>query len=150
MKVLFLKHVINVWKEWEIKEVKPWYAANMLFPKWLAIELTSANEKKYKDRLKKDERHRMGLIEGRHSISEKLNSKVLTFILRTWANQKVYWWIWEKDIISEIKKQFKIELSKKHIEMPNGHLKKLGQHQVFIKLWKDSMAKINVIINEEK
>jgi len=150
MKVLFLKHVINVWKEGEIKEVKAWYAANMLFPKGFAIELTPENEKKYKDKLKKDERHRMELIENRHSISEVLNNKSLTFTLRTWANHKVYWWIWEKDIISEIKKHFKVELTKKHIDMPNGHLKKLWDNQIFIKLWKDSMAKMNITINEEK
>ena len=150
MKVLFLKHVINVWKEGEIKEVKPWYAANMLFPKGYAIELTAENEKKYKEKWKKEERHRMELIENRHSISETINGKSLTFTLRTWANKKVYWWIGEKDIIAEIKKLYKVELTKKHIEMPDGHLKKLWENQVFIKLWKDSMAKVTIIINEEK
>ena len=150
MKVLFLKHVINVWKEGEIKEVKPWYAANMLFPKWLAIELTPESEKKHKDKIKKDSKHRMELIEWRHSISDNLNGKTLTFTLRTWANKKVYWGIGEKDIIWEIKKQFKTELSKKHIDLPDGHIKKLGENQVFIKLWKDSIAKMNIIINEQK
>ncbi len=33
--------------------------------------------------------------------------------------------------------------------MPNGHLKKLWDNQIFIKLWKDSMAKMNITINEE-
>ena len=57
MRVLFLKHVINVGKPWEIKEVKPGYAANMLFPQWLAIELTPEAEKKHKEKIKKDEKH---------------------------------------------------------------------------------------------
>jgi ribosomal protein L9 len=38
-------------------------------------------------------------------------------------------------------------LTKKHIEMPDGHLKKVGEHSLFIKLWKDSMAKITIIVN---
>ena len=50
MKVLLLEHVINVWKKWEIKEAKPAYAANMLLPKWLAVELTPATEKAYKEK----------------------------------------------------------------------------------------------------
>lgn len=150
MKVLFLKHVINVWKEWEIKEVKPWYAANMLFPKWLAIELTPEAEKKHKDKLKKDQKHRMELIENRHDISEKLNWEKLNFSLKTWSNWKVYWGISEKDIIEFVKKKFKIELTKKHIDMPDGHIKKIWEHQIYIKLWKDAMSKIFIIVNEEK
>lgn len=150
MRVLFLKHVINVGKPWEIKEVKPGYAANMLFPQWLAVELTPEAEKKHKDKLKKDEKHRMELIENRHVIAEELNHKKLEFLVKTWSNHKVYWWIWEKDIIEEVKKRFKFELTKKHIDMPDGHLKKIWEHSVYIKLWKDAMAKIFIVINEEK
>ena len=149
MKVLFLKHVLNVWKEGDIKEVKPGYAANMLFPKGLAVELTPAAEKKHKDKLKREETHKRELIENRHNLSEILNWVKLEFTLKTWANHKVYWWIWEKDIIVEIKKKHKIELSKKHIEMPDGHIKKLWESQVYIKLGKDAMAKVFIIINEE-
>lgn len=149
MKVLFLKHVVNVWKEWEIKEVKPGYAANMLFPKWLAIELTPEAEKRHKDKLKKQEAHKRELIENRHKISETLTWQKLEFTLKTWTNHKVYWWIGEKDIISEIKKKFKIELTKKHIDMPNWHIKKLWETQIYVKLWKDAMAKIFITLKEE-
>lgn len=149
MKVIFLKHVVNVWKEWEIKEVKPGYAINMLLPKWLAIELTPEIEKKYKDKLKKEEAHKRELIENRHNISEKLNWQKLDFKLKTWANHKVFWAIWEKDIILEIKKKFKIELSKKHIELPEWHIKKLWESQIYVKLGKDAMAKLFITISEE-
>ena len=149
MKVIFLKHVVNVWKEWEIKEVKPGYAINMLLPKWLAIELTPEIEKKYKEKQKKDEAHKRELIENRHNISEKLNWQRLDFKLKTWANHKVFWAIWEKDIISEIKKKFKIELSKKHIELPEWHIKKLWESQIYVKLGKDAMAKLFITISEE-
>jgi ribosomal protein L9 len=45
----------------------------MLFPKGLAIELTPEAEKKHFEKLKRDQKHRMELIENRHDISEKLN-----------------------------------------------------------------------------
>ncbi|MDD2907053.1 MAG: 50S ribosomal protein L9 [Candidatus Gracilibacteria bacterium] len=150
MKVLFLKHVINVGKEGEIKEVKPGYASNMLIPQGLAIELTPEAEKKHRERLKKDEKHRMELIENRHSISESLNHQKFEFTLKTGTNQKVYGGIGEKDVIEYVKKKFKIELTKKHIDMPNGHLKKIGEHIIYIKLGKDAMAKVFIVINEEK
>ena len=102
------------------------------------------NARKYKDKLKKEDSHRRELIENRHNLSEILTNKKLTFSLQSWENGKVYWGIWEKDIITEIKKKFKIDLTKKHIEMPDGHIKKLWETYVYIKFWKDAMAKITV------
>jgi ribosomal protein L9 len=69
--------------------------------------------------------------------------------LKTWWWDKVFGWIWEKDIIEKVKKDFKIELSKKHIDLPDGHIKKLWEHQVFIKLWKDAMAKMFISVERE-
>lgn len=144
MKVLFLEHVINVWKKWEIKEIKPWYAANFLFPKGLAIELTPSLEKQHKDSLKKQDAHKRGLIENRHKLCETLNWKKLDFSLKVADNWKMYWWIWEKDIIGAVKKNFKIELSKKHIDLPDWHIKKAWETIIYIIFWKDAMAKMFV------
>lgn len=149
MKVLFLENVIHVAKKWEIKEVKPGYAMNMLFPKNLAIEYTPEIAKKHNQSLKKDDAHRRELLENRHNLSENLNGKKLEFSVKTWANDKVYGAIWEKDIIQEVKKKFKIELTKKHILFDDGHLKKLWEHNVHIKLWKDAQAKITVTLKPE-
>ncbi len=149
MKVLFLKHVINVAKEGEIKDVNPGYAANYLFPQKLAIELTPKTEKEYKEKLKKEEAHRRELIENRHKIVNTINNAKFLFKLKTHDNWKVYWAVWEKDIIKKIKSKFKVELSKKHIDMPDGHLKKLWEHTIFVKLGKDAIAKIFVIIEAE-
>ncbi len=149
MKVLFLENVLHVAKKGEIKEVKPGYAQNMLFPKKLAVELTPQAEKQMKDKLKKEDLHRRELIENRHGVSEKLNHKKINFKLKADNSGKVFWWIWEKDIIREVKKQFKLDLTKKHIDMPAGHIKKLGESEVFIKLGKDAMAKLFVTVTAE-
>jgi ribosomal protein L9 len=62
----------------------------MLFPQNLAVEFTPAIEKKYKDKLKKDDAHRRELIENRHNLSEILRGKELTFVLKSGANGKVF------------------------------------------------------------
>ncbi|MDR1988061.1 MAG: hypothetical protein LBQ24_04915 [Candidatus Peribacteria bacterium] len=56
-----------------MKEVKPGFAKNMLLPQGIAIELTPEAEKLHKEKLKKEENHRMELIENRHSIADTLN-----------------------------------------------------------------------------
>lgn len=149
MKVLFLKHVINVWKPWEIKEVKSGYASNMLFPKGLAVEFSDKIKKDYENKKKKEEKQKQELVENRHILIEKLNQQKLEFSLKTWANDKVFGAISEKDIINSIKKKFKINLTKKHIVMHDWHIKKLWESQIYVKLGEDSMAKIIIILKWE-
>ncbi len=146
MKVYFLEHVINVAKKGEIKEVSSGYASNFLFKKNLAKPYTRELEKSLKNKEKKQEANRVELIANRHNIVDELNWKKIVFKLKTWTGSKVYWWVWEKDVIREVKKQFKINLEKKHIYMPSGHIKKIWEEFVYVKLWKDVMAKITVIV----
>jgi len=86
MKVLFLENVVHVAKKGDIKEVKPGYAQNMLFPKKLAVELSDKVEKDMKAKVKKEDSHRRELIENRHNIVEKLNGKKLNFKLKADSN----------------------------------------------------------------
>lgn len=146
MKVLFKKHVVNVGHPWEIKEVKVGYAQNFLLPKGLAVEVTPALEKQLQQTAKKEDAHRRELIENRHQIADTLNGAKLSFTLQTTDSGKVYWGIGEKDIIAAIKKCYKIELTKKHIDIPNGHIKKVGETFVFIKVGKDAMSKVLVTV----
>jgi len=90
MKVLFLENVVHVAKKGDIKEVKSGYAANMLFPKKLAVELTDKVENEMKNKTKAEESHRRELIENRHNIVEELNHKKLVFKLKTDISEKVF------------------------------------------------------------
>ena len=146
MKVLFKKHVVNVGKPWEIKEVKPGYATNFLFPNGSAVEYTPAVAAQMKSSQKKDEAHRRQLVENRHELVDKLQWQTLNFQLK-WDAKKVFGAVNEKDIIWAIKKQFKIELTKKHVQFMDGHIKKIGTHDVYIKLWKDAMAKMKIEVS---
>lgn len=151
MKVLLLENVTNIWKKWDIKEVKPWYAANCLFPKNLAVELTAWEEKKLKDKMKKVESHRLELLENRHSIVDIINWKTIKFEMKVSNTGKVFWWIGEHDIIVELKKQYKVDLAKKHIDMwADGHIKKIWKRIVFIKVWNDAIAKVTVEVEWKK
>lgn len=146
MKILFLQNVVNVWKVWEIKEVKDWYAQNFLLPKWLWKRLTPEDEKKLEAQRKKDEAHRIELIENRHKIVDTISWAEFVFKLKVWANWKAFWSIAEKDIIEAIDKKFSIKLQKSHIDMVDGHIKKLWSKFVYVKLWEDSIAKITIIV----
>lgn len=145
MKVLFLQNVVNVWKVWEIKEVKDWYAQNFLLPKKLAKKVTQEDIKILENKKKKDEAHRVELIEWRHKIVETINWSEFKFKMNSQDNWKVFWSVAEKDIIEAIDKKFWIKLQKKHIDMMDWHLKKIWSKFVYVKLGEDSIAKIKII-----
>lgn len=144
MKVLFLQLVPNVWHAWEIKEISDSYARNFLIPKNLAKKLTPEEEKRFLQEQKKKEESRRNLIENKHKIIETLNYKVLDFKAKTGENGKMFGWFGEHDIIEKIEREFGIKLEKKHIHMPDGHIKKLGKKDIYIKLWAESIAKITI------
>lgn len=147
MKVLFKKHVVNVGHPGDIKEVKPGYALNFLFPQGLAVEATPAILKREKDSLKKEDAHNREMIEERHNMAQALNGKKISFTLQTTDAWKVYGGIGEKEIIDAIKKAYKIIVTKKHIDLPNGHIKKIGESFIYIKFWKDAMAKVTAVVS---
>lgn len=145
MKVLFLELVANVWHKWEIKEVSDSYARNFLIPKWLVKRLTPAEEKAYLASQKKQEDKRRENLENKHKILDDLRGKQIVFQAQTLENGKMFWWVKEADILSRIKKDFGVELERKNIQMPNGHIKKISQSDVFVKIG-ENMAKLTIII----
>jgi ribosomal protein L9 len=70
----------------------------------------------------------------------------LVFKANTLDNWKMFWSIWENEIIKKIFEEFGIKLEKKHIEMPNWHIKRIWKNDIFVKLSPDTVAKITVIV----
>lgn len=146
MKVIFLEHVLHVWKKWEIKEVASAYASNFLIPKNLAKKVTPEMEKNFQNKQRKAESQRREILGDSHAIAEKLNGEKLVFHLGSSPSGKVFWGIGEKDIIEAVHKKFHVQLTKKHIEFANGHIKTLWEHFVYIKLSKDAIAKVLISV----
>lgn len=149
MKVIFLEHVINVGKKWEIKEVSVGYARNFLFPKKLAKEFSKEEELKLKEKQKKDEEKRRNMMENRNDIYDDLNGKEVHFTLEKTTSWKSYGSVWEKDIIDVLEKQTKLNFTKSDIHMPSWHIRKIGKHDVFVRLGWWVSAKIIICVDEK-
>ncbi len=145
MKVIFLEHVVNVAKVWEIKEVNDSYARNFLIPKKFARQFTKNDEKILEQKKKKEEKNRQIKIEKKHDIWNELNWKTFKIAINKDSSWKIFWSISEKEIIDLLKKELKLDFTKKDIVMNDWHLKKEWKYDIFIKIWDWETAKI--IIN---
>ena len=69
-----------------------------------------------------------------------------------WSRNRIYsfdtffWSLKEKDVVEEIKKQCKIQLTKKHIRFENGHIKQIGDHTIYVDFGDKITAKVNITI----
>ncbi|MDD3302881.1 MAG: 50S ribosomal protein L9 [Candidatus Gracilibacteria bacterium] len=145
MKVIFLQHVVNVGKVGEIKEVNDSYARNFLFSKKLAKQFTKQDEINLENKKKKEEKNRLTKVEQRHELWDKLNGKKFNIDIKRDSTGKIYGSVTEKEIIDLLKKEIKIEFTKGEIVM-DGHIKKSGNYDVFIKLGAGEMAKIIITL----
>lgn len=147
MKVIFLQHVINVWKKWDIKEVSSWYASNFLFPKKLAEPYTKTIELEIKKSEQKKESERRILLWNKQELVDTLSGKVFPFTLKgSWS--KVYGSISPKQVAEYIASKYRIPVSKKHIDFWGVHssLKTLWRHDIYIDFWENYAAKAIVEI----
>ncbi len=147
MKVLFLKHVLHVAKQGEIKEVSSGYASNFLFPKKLAEPYTDEVALKLKWEKQKKESDRRTLLWGKQEIIDALTWKVFEFSLPC-SGEKVHGSIHPKDVAEFITQKFRFPIWKKHVDFWGVHssLKTLGDHDIYIDMGSNFATKAIVRI----
>jgi large subunit ribosomal protein L9 len=143
MKVILCREVKNLGKEGEIKEVADGYARNYLLPKGLAMEATTSTlkeseEKKLRAQKKKDREKTEA-----ENLRDKLAGKTVQIPARSGGGDKLFGAVTAKEIAESIKKQFKVELDKKKIDLGEP-IKHLGEYQVKLKIYPSVQTEITV------
>ncbi len=145
MKVILTQDIKGVGKKDEIINANDGYARNFLFPKKMAVEANaqnmsllqgrkdSANFKKEQDKEKANE------------IKDKLSKIMLTIKVKAGENGKIFGSITSKEISTELKNQYKIEIDKKKINLKEP-IKEIGEFNIEIKLYEGIIGKLKINI----
>jgi large subunit ribosomal protein L9 len=132
MKVFLLKNIAKVGLAGEIIKVEDGYARNYLFPRNLAVEITSANEGFYLKKVKSFE-HRKEAIETETSLlAEKIKELAVTIKRKMHDDGKLYGAISQADIV-DILAQKGVNVSKSQVLIDKS-IKSKGKFEVTIKL----------------
>lgn len=148
MKVILLKDVKSLGKAGDLVNAKDGYARNFLFPKGDAIEATPANLKKWEDEKKKQQDKKKQEHEEALALKTKIEGLTVTLQGKSGEGGKLFGSITSKDIADALKKQHKIEIDKRKIELKDN-IKTLGTTQVEVKVYAEIVAKLNVTIKEQ-
>jgi large subunit ribosomal protein L9 len=148
MKVILLKDVKGLGKEGELVNAKDGYARNFLIPRKLAVEATDANLKKWEEDMARKRQKQQEEYERALKLKEKIEGVSIEIKSKAGEGGKLFGSITSKDIAEALKKQHKIDVDKKKIDMKNN-IKTLGTTTVEIKVYPEITATLKVNVVEE-
>lgn len=148
MKVILLQDIKNVGKKDEIINANDGYARNFLFPKKMAVEATKDNLLKLQAKKTSLQNKKNLEITENKKIAENLNKIILELKVKAGANGKTFGGITAKEISEELKKQYKIEIDKKKIDLKET-IKTIGRFAVDVRFGDGVNAKLTINIQGE-
>lgn len=146
MKVILKADIKGVGKKDQVINASDGYARNFLFPKNLAVEANAENMSKLKAKQDSNAYKKSQEKEEAKKIAEKLSKILLKVPVKAGENGKIFGGVSAKEISDLLKKEYKIEIDKKKIELKET-IKTLGGRTITIKLYEGVIGdlKIDVI-----
>ena len=143
MKVILLDNIKGVGKKDEVINASDGYARNYLFPRKLAVEANTENMSKLKARNDSKEYKKDLEKQDALKICEKLKGILLKIKVKSGEYGKIFGSITAKEISEELKKQYKIEIDKKKIELEES-IKTLGIAEIKVRLYEGIYGKLRI------
>lgn len=145
MKVILTQDIKGVGKKDEIINANDGYARNFLLPRKMAVEANSQNMSLLQGRkdsanFKKEQEKENALL-----LQEKLSKIMLKIKVKAGGNGKIFGSITSKEIATELKNQYNIDVDKKKILLKDS-IKEIGVFNIEIKLYEGIIGKLKIDI----
>ena len=148
MKVILLQDVKKVGKKDQTVEVSDGYAMNFLFPRKLAVQLTSKSKEILGTQQENARLAEQAAKEEALKISKKLETITLEFKVKTGKDGRVFGSISYKQIEQELAAKHGIDIDKRKF-VDNETMNACGIYRLKIELHKGVIGVINVHLVEE-
>lgn len=148
MKVILLENVKGLGEKGDLVNAKVGYARNFLFPKEAAIEATPGNLKKWKEEMKEKEQREETEKKEATDLKEKIEGVTVELKSKAGEGGRLFGSITSKDIGEALKKQHKVEVDKRKIELKDN-IKTAGTTVVEVRVYPEVTADLKVNVTVE-
>lgn len=145
MKVILTQDIKGVGKKDEIINANDGYARNFLLPRKMAVEANSQNMSLLQGRKDSANFKKEQEKENALKIQDKLSKIMLKIKVKAGGNGKIFGSITSKEIATELKNQYNIEIDKKKILLKDS-IKEIGVFNIEIKLYEGIIGKLKIDI----
>lgn len=147
MQLILTQDVKNVGKKGQLVEVSDGYGTNFLLPRKLAVIATKSNVNEFKLKEQSEEHKKETELKAAQELGEKVKQSNIKIVAKIGDNGKLFGSVTNKEIATELEKQYNIKIDKKKIVLEDT-IKTVGIHSVTIKLHPKVMVKVSVQIVE--
>lgn len=144
IEVILKEHVEHLGRRGDIVKVASGYARNYLFPRQLALVVTSENKKQIERERVKAEAREATELAAAQALAATLEGAPISIGRRVGENETLYGSVTAADITEALAAR-NITLDRRKIQLADP-LKALGEHTVPVKLYRDVTANLKVTI----
>ncbi|MCF6765940.1 50S ribosomal protein L9 [Thiotrichales bacterium 19S3-7] len=134
MEIILKEKVENLGKLGEVVRVRSGYARNYLIPYGKAVQATADNVKAFETQKAELERLENERIAKAQANAEKIQSKSFEIKAQAGDGGKLFGSVGTKEVADIIKEASGIEVERRHVRMPEGAIRQIGEYQVSLHL----------------
>jgi large subunit ribosomal protein L9 len=149
MEIILKKDVDNLGFTHEIVKVKHGYARNYLIPQGLAILATPSARKEVAEIIRQKAHKQAKLTNDAETLAKALENVTVKIVVKANEDGKIFGSVTNITIAEALFEQYKYEIDRKLIIVPDNHIKNLGDYEVKVKLFKDIIPTLKVAITAE-
>jgi large subunit ribosomal protein L9 len=143
--VILKQHVDKVGDAGELVRVKPGFARNYLLPRSLAVVATSTNVKQVEHERKLAVAAAAKLKSVAEGNAAQVQGLSLEILAQAGEGDKLFGSVTSRDVSDALKKKG-IDIDRKHIELPEGAIKALGEFDVTAKFGQGVSTTFKVVV----
>ena len=145
MIVILNKDIKGTGKAGDVVKVSDGYARNMLLPKGWATEATEGNVRHLEKQKAIAAEKKAAEKAAAQELAKKIETLTVTIKTKAGDGGKIFGSITSKDIAESLKKEHKIDVDKKKIQLGNP-IKSVGEMSVTIKLYPEVSTTLKVAV----